>query len=57
MGTKDDEIQRLNEDRVSAAKTGTEAVIKATESVTGLLPLMQTITGQLQLLLQQRGGG
>lgn len=53
---KDAEIKRLNEDRVTAAKTGTEAVIKATESVAGLLPAMQTITGQLQLLLQTRGG-
>lgn len=48
---KDAEIQRLNEDRVSAAKTGTEAVIKSTESMTGMVPVLQNITGQLQQLL------
>ncbi len=54
---KDAEIKRLNEDRVTAAKAGTEAVVKATESVTGMVPILQTITGQLQQLLLARGGG
>ncbi len=48
---KDTEIKRLNEDRVTAAKTGTEVVVKATESMAGIVPVLQNITGQLQQLL------
>lgn len=48
---KDAEIKRLNEDRVTAAKTGTEVVVKATESMAGIVPVLQNITGQLQQLL------
>ncbi len=55
IAEKDAEIKRLNEDRVTAAKTGTETVVKATESMAGIVPVLQTITGQLQLLLQTRG--
>ena len=55
IATKDQEIKRLNEDRVTAAKTGTETVVKATESMAGVVPILQNITGQLQQLLA-RGG-
>lgn len=51
IAAKDSEIKRLNEDRVAAAKTGTEVVVKATESMAGIVPVLQNITGQLQQLL------
>ncbi len=43
---KDEEIKRLNEDRVTNAKTSTEAVIKATGSISSLVPLMQQLLGR-----------
>lgn len=43
IADKDTEIKRLNEDRVTNAKTSTEAVIKATNSISGLVPMMQQL--------------
>ncbi len=52
---KDTELAQQFEARIKNATENTEAMYKATETLQGVVPLLQTITGQLQALLA-RGG-